>query len=203
MADDTRNDGVPEPNIPAGDSERIRARSFGKLIDDLTDGADAPPALAAETRELLDLAATMRDALGDPGRRHGLERARRDRIIDDAFRASVGAPAASGGGGGTVTRLADRRRGRFARYAPYAVAAVAVAAAVFLFVTRPSQQAAQSQPPALAEFNYSRPADALIGKIPRDRAGDASARIDIIYADRLAGYRDLQLRGLAHKGVTP
>ncbi len=202
MADDTRNDGIPEPNLPASDSERIRARSFGKLVDDLTEGAAAPPALAAETRELLDLAATMRDALGDPGRRHGLERARRDRIIDDAFRASVGAPASSTGGG-SVTRLADRRRGRFARYAPYAVAVVAVAAAVFLFVTRPSQQPAKSQPPALAEFNYSRPADALIGKIPRDRAGDASARIDIIYADRLAGYRDLQLRGLAHKGVTP
>ncbi len=202
MADDTRNDGIPEPNLPASDSERIRARSFGKLIDDLTEGAAAPPALAAETRELLDLAGTMRDALGDPGRAHGLERERRDRIIDDAFRAAVGIPAASGAGGGSVTRLADRRRGRFARYAPYAVAAVAVAAAIFLFVTRPSQQRA-AEPPALAEYHYSRPADALIGKIPRERAGDASARIDIIYADRLAGYRDLQLRGLARKGVTP
>jgi hypothetical protein len=39
----------------------------------------------------------------------------------------------------------------------------------------------------------SRSADALIGPIPRERAGDASTRIDAIYADRLDGYRELQL----------
>ena len=44
-----------------------------------------------------------------------------------------------------------------------------------------------------------RPADALIGPISRDRAGDAATRIDAIYADRLDGYRE---RTLA-RGRTP
>ena len=39
----------------------------------------------------------------------------------------------------------------------------------------------------------SRPADALIGPIARDRAGDASARIDAIFADRLDGFRTRRL----------
>jgi hypothetical protein len=39
----------------------------------------------------------------------------------------------------------------------------------------------------------SRPADSLIGPIARDRAGDASARIDAIFADRLDGFRARRL----------
>jgi len=39
----------------------------------------------------------------------------------------------------------------------------------------------------------SRSADALIGPIGRDRAGDASARIDAIFADRLDGFRARRL----------
>ncbi|MDQ3371012.1 MAG: hypothetical protein M3680_36805, partial [Myxococcota bacterium] len=39
----------------------------------------------------------------------------------------------------------------------------------------------------------SRPADPLIGPIPRDEAGNASARIDYIFADRLDGYRQRRL----------
>jgi hypothetical protein len=35
----------------------------------------------------------------------------------------------------------------------------------------------------------------LIGPIARDRAGDASARIDEIFADRLDGFRGRQLEG--------
>ena len=45
----------------------------------------------------------------------------------------------------------------------------------------------------------SRPADPLIGRIPRERAGDAGTRIDTIFADRLEGYRG---RTLA-RGRTP
>jgi len=39
----------------------------------------------------------------------------------------------------------------------------------------------------------SRPADQLIGPIARERAGDASARMDTIFADRLDGFRERQL----------
>jgi hypothetical protein len=36
----------------------------------------------------------------------------------------------------------------------------------------------------------SRPADALVGRIEREHAADASARLDDIFADRLDGYRE-------------
>jgi hypothetical protein len=36
----------------------------------------------------------------------------------------------------------------------------------------------------------SRPSDALIGPIEREQAGDASARLDTIFADRLDLYRE-------------
>jgi hypothetical protein len=39
----------------------------------------------------------------------------------------------------------------------------------------------------------SRSADALIGPIARDRAGEAGARIDAIFADRLDGFRARRL----------
>jgi hypothetical protein len=46
----------------------------------------------------------------------------------------------------------------------------------------------------LPETWTSRPADPLIGPIKKN-VGDASARIDTIFADRLDGYRELRLRG--------
>jgi hypothetical protein len=39
----------------------------------------------------------------------------------------------------------------------------------------------------------SRPADPLIGPIARERAGDASGRIDHIFADRLDGFRERRM----------
>jgi hypothetical protein len=51
----------------------------------------------------------------------------------------------------------------------------------------------------------SRPTDPLIGPIPRERDGDASARIDYIFADRLDGFRERRLsRGMSGtRGGTP
>ncbi len=54
------------------------------------------------------------------------------------------------------------------------------------------QAAAKFEVPATWK---SRPADALIGAIARERAGDAATRIDTIFADRLDGYRERRLRG--------
>jgi hypothetical protein len=45
----------------------------------------------------------------------------------------------------------------------------------------------------LPAHQRSRPADPLIGVIGRDRAGDAAARLDVIYADRLDGFRERTL----------
>ena len=41
----------------------------------------------------------------------------------------------------------------------------------------------------------ARPADALVGAIPVERAGAALDRIDTIYADRLDGFRARTMSG--------
>ncbi len=107
-----------------------------------------------------------------------------------------------------ITASRERRRGRGFhtrpwRALPWAVAMASVAAALLLALwqsrtgrlspTVPTVVAQSA--PALDTVHRSRPADALIGEIPRPRADAARARIDMIYADRLIGYRDLRLRG--------
>lgn len=93
-----------------------------------------------------------------------------------------------------------RRESALTRALPWTVAAVAAAVAIILFVTRPAAPPVASAPTAaptaieLEPIHRSRPADPLIGRIAKERAGDASARLDTIYADRLAGYRDLVFR---------
>jgi hypothetical protein len=98
-----------------------------------------------------------------------------------------------------VIDLGARRRGRLGKIIPWALTAVAAAAALFLALQRPAPEHSASlrepAPTSLSEVHRSRPADALIGQIPRDRAERASDRLDMIYADRMAGYRDLRLRG--------
>jgi hypothetical protein len=93
-------------------------------------------------------------------------------------------------------------RARARRWAPWAVAAtttLVAAAAVLLWLRAPAKVAAV---PATAAASVSvpttwksRPADPLIGVIARERAGDASTRIDTIFADRLDGYRERRLQG--------
>jgi hypothetical protein len=101
-----------------------------------------------------------------------------------------------------VIDMASRRRGRFFRALPWAVAVVSAAAALLaLWQTRggplspAGPDVVAENAPALDSAHRSRPADALIGEIPRPAADAARARIDMIYADRLIGYRDLRLRG--------
>jgi hypothetical protein len=102
----------------------------------------------------------------------------------------------------TDVRVRRRRRDRAARALPWAVASLAAAAAVVLFMVRPGdlgpggQAKLESEPPAieLSVFNSSRPADTLIGAIPREASGGARERLDILFADRMAGYRDLAFR---------
>jgi hypothetical protein len=50
-----------------------------------------------------------------------------------------------------------------------------------------------STPDELPLHWRSRPADALVGEIQRKSAGDAAARLDSIYSDRLDGYREATL----------
>ncbi|WP_428264759.1 hypothetical protein [Haliangium sp.] len=102
-----------------------------------------------------------------------------------------------------IIDLGERRRGRFARILPWSVAAASVAAALVLALWQARTKGLPPSAPTVAQvdrdgleiIHRSRPADALVGEIPRARAGEARARIDMIYADRLRGYRDLRLRG--------
>jgi hypothetical protein len=96
--------------------------------------------------------------------------ARRDSLVDAAF-----AGARPG------------RRRRLVLPAGAAALLFAAAAALLLLVRRPA--------PPLPEAQRSRPADALVGPIARAQSGDARARADLLYADRLAGYRQRTLRG--------
>lgn len=97
-----------------------------------------------------------------------------------------------------------RQRARFFRVLPWSVAVASVAAALALVLWQghggglsPAAPplVAETTAPALDTIHRSRPASGLVGEIPRERADAARSRIDMIYADRLIGYRDLRLRG--------
>ncbi len=77
------------------------------------------------------------------------------------------------------TIFARRRRA----LVPWAVAAMAAAAALLLALRPPTRPPA---PPS---------ASALVGRIEGADAGAARARLDVLYADRLAGYRRALLDG--------
>ncbi len=106
----------------------------------------------------------------------------------------------------SVTDVTTRRRRRgdqMARVLPWAVASLAAAAAIVLFIVRPpdkdrgadqTAEVVQVKEVPLDVMNTSRPADPLIGRIDKADRGKATERIDLLYADRMAGYRDLAFR---------
>src|SRR5688572_1809891 len=166
--------------------ERAQARALARLVDGLVAGAMPPPALPAEDRALLETATSIRAALTE----QRLDPARRDALL-------VGL---AGRVGTYHTPLTSRplesrpAQQKWRRAAPWAVAAVAAAAAVFFAIRPPAGRAPEVAAPAeIPVTQRSRPADTLIGEIPRSASGDASARMDVIYADRLAGYRSVIL----------
>jgi hypothetical protein len=89
---------------------------------------------------------------------------------------------------------------RARRWTPWVVAGastlVAAAAIAMLWLRTPSKSvnAGWRSPVAHVPAEWmSRPADSLVGPIARDHAGDASARLDTIFADRLDGFRARRL----------
>jgi hypothetical protein len=167
--------------------ERAQARSLARLVDGLVAGAIPPPALPADDRALLETATMIRAGLTE----QRLDPARREKLFERL------PPATSGWVGSYHTPLTSWRR-----RAPWIVAAVAAAAAVILALKPPVEQPARHAdgPVDLPLTQQSRPADPLIGEIPRAASGDASARMDVIYADRLAGYRSVLLQREAVSG---
>lgn len=173
---------VPDPDAEPTASERAHAKTFADLVDKTLAGR-TPPAVSADDRALLEVATVIRAASGNVPLSPGKQRS----IVEDALRQAIGGgPATSMPG---VTPITAARR----RWVPWAIATgssiVAAAAIAMLWFRAPVQAPAAATPTTWT----SRPADSLIGPIARERAGDASARIDTIFADRMDGYRDRRL----------
>ncbi len=209
----TRDDNTPIP-APAPDdvadaAEKARARNFGDLIDKVLAGR-SPAAVPADDRALLEVATVIRAASRPPE----LGSTRTRSIVESAL-----ATAIERRGGGRLTDpslpvpgVVPIARAR-ARRAPWIIAGVTslvAAAAIALLLAQPTRSAAPPAP-ATAEVPMhlrSRPADALIGVIAPAPSLDAASgatvsRIDTIYADRLAGFRERTLDGAARKGRRP
>jgi hypothetical protein len=211
----------PDEDAPITPAEQARAEAFGRWVDGLAAGEPLPPAMDSEDRALLETAtmvlASSRAIELPSDRTHRLV----DQALEGALFGRRRPASDSGAGLGTWpgTRRATspppgeasraptdmvvsprrRRADRVLRNLPWAVASLAAAAAVFLFVTRPDERvgpprAAASRPVRLRLDNTSRPADPLIGVIRRGDTDRASERLDILFADRMDGYRDLTLR---------
>jgi hypothetical protein len=180
--DDTLTGSVPDPDIEPTPAELAHARRFAELVDKTLTGR-TPPAMSADDRALLEVATVIRATHGHVE----LAPSRQRQVVEDALRQAIGAAPA----GGSVTPI-NRAR---ARRAPWIVAgastAVAAAAIAMLWLRAPKVEIVrQAQIPA--EWT-SRSADALVGPITREHAGDALSRIDTIFADRLDGFRSRRL----------
>ncbi len=177
--DDILTGPVPDPDAEPTAAERAKAKTFADLVDKTLAGR-TPPAMSADDRALLEVATVIRAASGDVE----LPAARRRSAVEDALRQAVG------GAGATSGAAIPIGRGRARRWAPWAIAGtttlVAAAAIALLWLRAPRAVIS----PAAAEAALSGPSDRLIGPIARESAGDASDRIDTIFADRLDGYRE-------------
>jgi len=187
--DDTLTGSVPDPDTEPTPAERAHARRFAELVDKTLSGR-TPPAMSADDRALLEVATVIRATHGSVE----LAPSKQRQVVEDALRQAIGAPAPSGG----VTVPIARARAR--RFVPWIVAGtstlVAAAAIAMLWLRAPAGAGPDSpvaRPVALPQEWTSRPADSLVGPIARDHAGDASARIDAIFADRLDGFRARRL----------
>jgi hypothetical protein len=198
------DDTVPEPGAEPSAAEKAQARAFGDLIDKALAGR-TPPAMPAGDRDLLEVATIIR-AVSRPAELSGaraaatVEAALRQ-AVGDQDRPSVSSPDIAPPGG-------VRTRSRLPWVIAVASTAVAAAAVILLLVGRGGEPGRGGRPTArdtaaVPAHWRSRPADDLIGAIPKERSGDAVSRIDAIYADRLGGYRERTLAGRTHRRSTP
>jgi hypothetical protein len=202
--DDFRPDEDPEPDAPMTPGEQAHAASLARRLDDWLAGAPMPPALHADERVLLDTAAMLHEAhAADAAATHatldpGLRRAIVEAALADA------APAATSAGASVRPRRratgATPARGSRLRHAlPWAVAMTAAAAALLFALRRPTiaptgpRRDGEGTATTTPLEQRSRTADPLIGRIARHDAAHASARLDALFADRLAGYRAVTL----------
>jgi hypothetical protein len=202
-------DDVPEPDAEPTSAEKAQARAFGELLDKALAGR-TPPAMAADDRELLEVATIIR-AVSHPSE---LPSAKTDALVEGALRQAVGGAGRPSVSDPSIVAIGAARARRGNRL-PWTIAissAVVAAAAVVMLVTgvgRPAATVTAPQPTAAAQQQQvpdhwrSRPADELIGAIPREKSGEAASRIDAIFADRLDGFRERTLAGKTVKRSAP
>lgn len=197
---------VPDPDVEPTAAERAHARTFAELVDKTMAGR-TPPAMSADDRALLEVATVIRAASGGMS----LAPARARSLVEDVLRGAVGVGA--GNPGASMPGVTPIARGRQRRWVPWAIAGastlVAAAAIAMLWLRAPQvpgerrgDGVAASVPASVPARWTSRPTDPLIGPIARERAGDAGARIDYIFADRLDAFRDRRLSPASARGAT-
>jgi hypothetical protein len=195
--DDMLDGDVPDADEAATASEKARAASFAELIDKAITGR-TPPALSADERALLEVTTVIRAAARPAELAPGPRRA----VIEQALASALGQGASHGAARNGSLRLSGPmdtaqpiRSGR-GRWVPWALAAattaMAAAAGAALWLRAPRQVMVSAPAPVPLHWR-SRPADALVGEIHREDAGDAAARLDSIYSDRLDGFREATL----------
>lgn len=206
--DDDTPTSPPAPDDVADAAEKAHARAFGDLIDKVIAGR-SPAAVPADDRALLEVATVIRAAARPPE----LGAARTRSIVEAAL-----ATAIERRGGGrmsdpslSVPDVVPIGRARARRAAPWIIAGVSsaiAAAAVVMLLLRPAGVPVRddgARAAAVPAHLRSRPADPLIGVIPAAPSLDAAqraavTRIDTIYADRLAGFRERTLDGATRRG---
>jgi hypothetical protein len=193
--DDALMGSVPDPEAEPTPAELAHARRFAELVDKTLAGR-TPPAMSADDRALLEVATVIRATRGQlvlaPDRQHA--------AVEDALRQAIGAAPAAGG---SVTPIARVRARRWAPWIVAGTSTLVAAAALLVLWLRPAEPP-RGTPIGRVDVPVewtSRPADALIGPIARDRAGDAGARIDAIFADRLDGFRARRLEPGLRRGT--
>jgi len=193
------DDDVLEPDAASDAAERARARSFAELVDKMMAGR-TPAAVPSEAQPLLEVATAIR-ATVQPA---ALAASRQRAIIEAALATAIDRRAGNPAGNGPsqpaerLDALAARRRSPRTPWLVATVTSVVAAAAIAMLVMQPGPAPVRPSPAPVAKLPFdqrSRPADALVGAIARERAGDAVGRIDAIYADRLGGFRDRTLYG--------
>jgi hypothetical protein len=178
---------VPEPDAEPSASERAHAKTFAEIVDKTLAGR-TPPAMSADDRALLEVATVIRAAHG----KAELPASRQRSVVEDALRTAVGGAGAAASTAGVVPITRKRAR---APWVIAAMSAVCAAAAILLWLRAPKSMMQAPTAASLPTAWKSRPADPLIGVIAREHAGEASTRIDTIFADRMDGYRDRRLQG--------
>lgn len=184
MQDDPLTDEVPDPEAEPTPAELAHAQRFAALVDKTLSGR-TPPAVSADDRALLEVATVIRATHGNVELAPSQQRT----AVEAALHQAIGERAS----GRSVAPLADARPQRWRR-APWLVtgaSTLAAAAIAILWLRTPRPRA--PRPAALPTEWASRSADSLVGPIARDHAGDASARLDAIFADRLDGFRARRL----------